>query len=42
MPRGELGEYLAQLPDVIQIVSGGNVELKEPEPPEDDDDDEDV
>lgn len=38
MPRGELVEYLAQLPDVIQIVSAGTVELKELE----DQDDEDV
>lgn len=28
MPRGELGEYLDQLPEIVEIISGGNVKLE--------------
>lgn len=38
MPRGELVEFLIQLPNVIEILSGGAVKLEESE----DEDDEDV
>jgi hypothetical protein len=33
---------MVQLPGIVKIISGGAVELKEPEVPDDDDDDEDV
>lgn len=33
MPRGELDEYFDQLPEVIEILSGGNVKM---EPADDD------
>lgn len=31
MPRGELEEHVNQLPELINILSGGNVEIKTPE-----------
>lgn len=38
MPRGELVEYMIQFGDVIEILSGGAVKLKEPEEPDEDED----
>ena len=36
MPVGELEDHIDQLPELIEILSGGNVKLQEPD---DDDDD---
>jgi hypothetical protein len=36
MPQGELQEHIEQLPEMIEILSGGAVKL---EPQEDEDDD---
>lgn len=38
MPRGELVEYLIQFGDVIEILSGGGVKLRETEEPDEDED----
>lgn len=31
MPRGELDEYLSQLPEVVEILSAGTVKLDSPD-----------
>lgn len=35
MPRGELAEYLEQLPTIVEILSGGAVKLEVPDDDED-------
>jgi hypothetical protein len=36
MPRGELDEYLRQLPEVVEIISAGTVKLESPDEDYDD------
>lgn len=38
MPRGELDEHLAQLPEIIEIVSAGAIKLESPDEADEDDD----
>lgn len=36
MPRGELEEYLTQLPKMIEIISGAEGKVSEPDDEDDD------